>query len=152
MALRTFGEAIIYTIVFGFFIIAFATYFLGSQNPNSDAVRNGGDTYGLNTSMTSLNAQISGFEKFSNDTKTTFGNANPKPLEFVFLIFEGAFYVPKLFLGFFAGGMMTLITVIFSLGGGGWGGILAIASSIIIAILLIRLVLYIIQSIRTGVS
>lgn len=147
--LRNYAEAIVFTLLFGLLIMLFATQFLGSQNPNSDAIVS---NYGMDASIKSMNNSLNGFQTFSDNAQKTLGNSSASPIQYVFLIFEGAFQIPMMFLSAIGGGITSLGTVMYTMIGGGWGGAFQLCLSILLAILVLRLILYIIAAIRTGSS
>ena len=150
MGLKSTSQDIIFIILFSTFIIFFAVYFLGIMNPSSDAMAN--DNYGLNSTATALNGQINSFNNFANTTKNALEGSTPNtnPLVSLFLIFKGAFDIPFSFLATMSSGISVITSSLFKFAGGGTGGLLTIVASIILAIIIVRLVLEIIEAIRTG--
>jgi type IV secretory pathway VirB6-like protein len=150
-ALRPFAEGLVISILFGLFIITFTVLFLNQTNPDSEVISGISGGF-LNNSSTSFSNSINNFSSTANDFKTELATSKPGLTSFLFLIFEGAFTIPLAFLTLVYTGAITFVSVLFGFGGGGWGGVIAIATSTILAILLIRLILYIIKTIRTGES
>lgn len=148
--LRPFSETIFLTVLFSVFILLFSIQFLGEMNPNSEVITN--DAYGLNNTATALNNELTAFTSLADSVTAQLSSSEPSPINYVFLIFAAAFYIPYTFLSFIAVAIGTLIHSIVVLGGGGLGGILALVATIVSSILLIRLVFFIVKSIRTGDS
>jgi hypothetical protein len=149
MALSRTVEAIILTSLFAFLILAFSVQFLTSQNPAADALSN--SSYGLQEQETALNGSLESFKSLSDNAKGVMNSSAPAPVQFVFLIFEGAMTIPKMMLG-----MTTSLTVLgdtlYTSAGGGWGGAFQILLALFLAILVLRLVWGVISAIRTGVA
>jgi len=160
MGLRIMVINLILLVLFSFFIFAFAIGFITETNPSSDVLTFHGGV--LNNSYNSLNNQL---EVFSTQTcnnnsggtctsNSIFGqmaNSNPSPVDYLFLIFKGAFEIPKMLLSFSFGGIITMENILFaSLGGSGLGYGIIIGLNIIVSILVITLVLLIISAIRGG--
>jgi len=157
--LRPFYEIFIWFLLFTFFVTIFVVSFLSLQNPTSDLIVN--DNYGFNKSINMLNQQMGNFTTFANTTQTKLGEAKPDPLQFVFLMFESAFYIPQLFLGIISSSIVAMTTLLFNFGGGDLSknpfvsttvGLLSMVMYIIFAVLTVRAVLYIIKAVRTGES
>jgi hypothetical protein len=158
--LRPFVINLILLVLFSFFIIAFALGFISQTNPSSDVLTFHGGI--LNNSYNSLNNQLNVFST-QTCTNASGGNctdnslfgkmakSNPSPVDYLFLIFQGAFEIPKALLSFSFGGLITMENVIFlSLGGSGLGIGVVIGLNIVITILVITLVLLIVSAIRGG--
>ena len=158
--LRVFVIGLILIVLFSFFIFAFAIGFITETNPTSNVLTFHGGV--LNNSYNSLNSQLSTFSSqtcnnasggtcTSNSIFGQMANSNPSPVDYLFLIFKGAFEIPKMLLSFSFGGIITIENILFtSLGGSGLGLGIVIGLNIIVTILVITLVLLIISAIRGG--
>jgi len=129
-------------------LIFFVISFLYANNANAEVL----DTkYGLNDSFNSLNSALSTVGTNATDVKDKLATSQPTPLEFVFLIFENAFYIPKTFLILSVSGINTLVNVFYAMiFGTGMGAGLVLVMDILLAGIMITTVLLIIKSIRTG--
>ena len=148
--LRPFTESLIITVLVGVLILTFALTFLGG-GPNSNYVNHQfyNDAILLNKSMTDFNNLANTIK--GNDPVNGLGTAQPTPIISVFLIFQAAFNIPKYFLGGVYNGIAALTTVMND-AFGAFGTAVSIAIAVLVTILVIRLVLLIIQTIRTGQS
>ena len=141
---------ILLLMVFIFFLIAFISGFILNTSPNNDILNS---KYGFNKSIIRINNTINTFSQNANTYKETLNKANPSAVDYIFLIFKEAFYIP---LGFFKLGIDSIyvLTEIFvnSLGNTGIGSIFIFVLSIIISAIIVMLILRIIKTIRTGDS
>lgn len=147
--LRTFMVGLIVVIFATYLIISGSLSFVGIKNPSSPLITD----YGLNGTMTSMNAQINDFSSKTSIAKDQLNGDKPSTTDYLFLIFAGAFYIPQLFLNLFVGGISSIKDLVFSSFGGAEaspGIILGI--TLLGAVLLITAVLWIIRAIRTGDS
>lgn len=155
--LRPFVLSLVMVILGAFFIISFAVLFIQETNPTSPVL---GSQYGLNASVSTMQDSLNGFKTISNDAQTTLSKSTPSAVDYLFLIFRDAFYIPLSFLQFASGGIATIGTLIFTLtlgsvAGGSFAsvsGILQIVSGIIMSGLIVTIVLLIIRAIRVGDS
>ena len=148
--LRPFTISIILVVLFSFVIFSFAGNFIQAKNPNSEILSS---KYGLNQSIDTMNETISDFSDFSTNIRTQLGGANPSAVDYIFLIFQGAFYIPLAFLNFVFSGFTNITYVIFpALAGTGLGSVLSIIIGIILSSTIVTVVLLIVKSIRTGES
>jgi len=143
--LRKFMIALFLSVIFGFLILFFTASFLNNSNPSSDLLQK---QYGLNSSANAFQSSIDNFTQTINSTQATLAASNPSPTSFLFLIFQGAFYIPLAFLQFIGSGLSSMGG--FLIGSGGNGGILPLLVGAIISIITITGVLLIVKAIRTG--
>lgn len=152
---RPFLISLTLVIVFALCIFLFMINFLEANNPSSEVLNS---TFGLQGSVDRLNASVTDFSAGVVSAQNKLSNSELNPLEFIFLIFKDAFYIPRDFL-LMAG---TSITAIFGtmfpllLQNSGLGQGVAMAISILIGIisaaLILTLVIWTIKFIRTGES
>lgn len=136
-------------VAFTIFLFSFMIAYLQTNNPNSELLTN--NSYGLANTVSSLNESISEYRAIANNASSTLSGDTPAPVQFVFLIFEGAFYIPKLFLNLIVNVANLIVLGIFpNLGGTGFGSVLIIVTSILLISMIITIVLLIIKAIRTG--
>lgn len=148
--LRPFTISLMFVILFTFFILSFSGNFIMATNPNSEVLNS---KYGLNQSIQLMNDSIDDYSALSTDVYTQLKEGKPSALDYVFLIFQGAFYIPISFLDFIFAGLVSLTSVLFpSLAGTGGGAIVAIVIGVLFSSLVITIVLLIVSAIRTGVS
>lgn len=134
-------------IVFAIFMLYFALGFPVIQNPNSTIVN---QTH-LEGVMGNMTNSLSNFSKTASSVYNQAGSSAPSATDYLFLIFQGAFYIPFTFLSFAFSGIGTIMTLIFvAFGGGMFGTIVVLMTGLVGASLTITLVLYIVKSIRTG--
>lgn len=149
--LKSFSMAIVAVILFSFFIFGFVENFLTATNPTSEIL---GEKYKINESLSSMQSELDYFGTFSESLRTgdeTMGGANPTALEYVFLIFKGAFYVPFAFIGFIFTGASGIINILFPmLSGTGLGTILTVVLDVIFAGVIVTIILLVVKAIRTG--
>jgi len=150
-ALRPFAEGILVAILFGFFIMSFTILFLSQTNPDSE-VMTGPSGEGLNRTSASFNQSIMNFSNKASKFKNDLAESKPGLTSFLFLIFEGAFTIPAEFLGLVFNGILIFVSSLFLFGGGAGGVIVIIIATVISTVMLLRLILYIIKTIRTGES
>jgi len=148
--LSPYVKSILIVILFSFFIFGFAGNFIRSTNPTSEIL---GEKYGINETLESIDSSISNFTQTSENLRTQLSEGNPTALEYVFLIFQGAFYIPWALLGFVTSGASLLVSIAFpSLGGTGLGSILVLVMNLVFASIILTIVLLIVKAIRTGES
>ncbi len=136
--------------LFSIFIFNFVFLFLSAYNPSSQVFS---AKYGLNNSISNLTSSINDFSNTSNSVFSQLSSDKPTSVNFIFLIFKGAYYVPVSFLSFVWSSLVSIKEILFiSLGGAGLGNILAISLSTIMASILITITLLIVKAIRTGES
>lgn len=144
--LRRFVIGLLFAVVFSFVLILFVTQFLNQTNPSSELL---GDKYKLNESMVSLNNSMTQFQTTVNQTQAILADSDTSKAGVVlFLIFQGAFQIPKAVLAFIGSGVTSLSTFVF--GAAGNQGPLALVFPLIIAGIVITGVFLIVKSIRTG--
>jgi len=153
--LTTLVISLVMVILASFCIVTFAILYIGETNPTSPIFS---PEYTLNSTATTMQNSLDDFTTTSNLIKTTLAESQPSPIQYVFLIFYGAFSIPWSLLSFTASGIYSIGAIIFdiTLGSVGStsfssiGGILTLVSGVIIAGLIVVLVFSIIKSIRTG--
>jgi VIT1/CCC1 family predicted Fe2+/Mn2+ transporter len=155
--LRPWILSLVMVILGSFCIMAFAFSFIQQTNPSSDIFNL---QYGLNKSINNMQTSLDSFTTTSDSVKKILEDANPSPLDYVFLIFLGAFQIPKAFLFFIVGGVNSLVSVIVSLIGGFTGivpgslleGTLVMIGSVLIDAMIVTAIFLIIKAIRSGES
>jgi hypothetical protein len=132
-----------------FFMLMFVYYMVEKSTNDSDQLDK------IRNFTQPLNNSISDLENTANDVRDTLGNSSlslVNPVSFLFLIFEGAFYIPLKFLGVIAGAIGALGSMLFPALGGIGATVFGIVITAIMMVLLIELVLSLIKLIRTGES
>jgi len=147
--LRPYVMGLMLTILASLFLFTFIASFIGITNPNSNVLSS---KYGLNKSIEKLNSNVSGFNIIADKMKSELGSSKPDALQYVFLIFQGAFYIPKMVLDFMGIGISLLTTLIFPNLGGTAGTIVRISLGVIISVVILTIVFFIVKTIRTGES
>lgn len=138
-------------VIFIFMCLASFTYgFLVLTNPSSDALSTSSHNSSLSGTIATLNKSMEQFAQFGNETRTILAGSEPKPLEYVFLIFKGAFTIPLAFLGTGITFISTIATSIFPGLSGASLTIVATAIGLMSSMLLVTLVFYILKAARTG--
>jgi len=140
-----------------FFIIGFATVFIQNTNPSSDVFES---KYGFSSSAVLMNNTIQSYTSTVNTAKNVLNDSKPSALDYVFLIFLGAFSIPLSFLVFLVNGIYNLGAVIFgmALGSAGDGifsglsGIVVLVSGVVMTSLVVTVIFLIIKVIRSGES
>jgi hypothetical protein len=146
--LRPYVLSLVVVILFTFFIFGFVGSFISVRNPNSDIYD---AKYKINQSISSLNSSLDSFQVLATDVKKQMGDANPSALDYLFLIFKGAFYIPYSFLAFGFIGIKLMVSVLFtSFGEGLLGIVMGTTLLLILSGLIITLVFMIIRAIRSG--
>lgn len=153
---RPFILSLIMAILGIFLILGFVFTFITINNPSSDIFD---EEYGLNDSITTMQASMDSFVNITNTAKATFDKAKPSPLDYVFLIFYEAFEIPKALFVFIFGGITSLQGIYFNILQGSVGalwpasaGVLAMVSVIITAGLILTGIFLLIRTIRSGES
>jgi hypothetical protein len=144
--LRKFIISMIFVVGFSFLLLLFIGNFLKATNPTSPLLTD--NSYGLNASMNSLNATMSSFTSTVNETQYTLQHSSPSPTSYLFLIFEGAFFIPWTMLKFVGSGVGSISTLLFSMMGKSL--IWAIIIPLVIGGITITGVFLIVKAIRTG--
>lgn len=148
IGLRTWIVNLVLVILFTTFIISFSLGFILQRNPTSPVIDSR-----INNSLTNLNNSINSFSDVAESVKIQLRESNPTALDYVFLMFKGAFYIPLSFLTLATSGVSALANVLFIMFGAGlFGGIMVTSIGIIISTLTITVVLLIVKAIRTGES
>ncbi len=146
--LKPFVVSIALVVLFTFFIFTFVGLALQEQNPNSEVLNS---KYGLNESIDSMQGVVDDFTLTSDDVFGQMGESEPTAVDFIFLIFKGAFYIPLAFLAFVFSGITALTNTIFpALSGTGLGTIVSITLGVLFSSIIITIVLLIVRAIRTG--
>lgn len=146
--LRPFVTTIVLISLFSFFIFAFAGNFIRSTNPDSEVLNS---KYGLNSSIESLQSDLDSVSTLASTANQTLSGSSPSPIEYVYLIFNAAFDIPKSFLNFALNSIVTITNVLFpSLAGTGLGTIISVVLGLIASVFTITVIFLIIKAIRTG--
>jgi hypothetical protein len=146
--LRRFVIGLLFAVVFSFILILFITQFLNETNPSSELL---GDKYNLNNSMVALNNSMTDFQTTVNETQSILADSDTSKAGVVlFLIFQGAFDIPRAILLFLGSGVASISGFIF--GAAGNQGPLSLVVPLFIAGIVITGVFLIVKAIRTGES
>jgi hypothetical protein len=92
--------------------------FVHVTNPTSDIFL---PEYNLSSSATTMQNSLDNFTAVTENIKTQFIESKPSPLDYIFLIFQGAFWIPYTLLQFIVSGINTLAIVMFTMLGGSAG-------------------------------
>ena len=150
MGLSPLVKGIVMVVVFSLFMISFVFEAIDTKNPNSEIFD---EKYGLNNSKNQMKNVISNFTETSNSVFSQLGSSEPTAVDYIFLIFKGAFYIPLAFLSFVFMGITAITAITFpALAGTGLGDIASIAIGVIFSSIIITIVLLIVKAIRTGES
>jgi len=137
-------------VVFIIMIFAFVLSFLYANNSNAEILNS---KYNLTGTFSAFNSTMSGFQQTANSATQQLGASTPSATQFLFLIFEAAFTIPKLFLTGLVGTINLIFTGLFpGLGGAGMGPALSIVFGMVIIIEIVSIVFLLIKTIRTGES
>lgn len=143
-------KSIVLVVLFTFFIFTFVGLTLQEQNPTSEVLD---EKYGLNQSIDRMSGVVDDFTATSDNVFGQMGESEPTAIDFLFLIFKGAFYIPLAFLAFVFSGITALTTTIFpALAGTGLGSIVSITLGVLFSSIIITIVLLIVKAVRTGES
>ena len=146
VGLRPFVMSIVMVVLFSLFLLTFVGNTIQIQNPTSEVLDS---KYGLNDSVSRMNSTISNFAAVSDDVYTQMGESEPTAVDFIFLIFKGAFYIPYTFLAFVFTGITSLTTTLF-VSFAGVGIIVSLALGVLFSSIIVTIVLLIVKAIRTG--
>lgn len=131
------------------FVILACVQFLQLKNPTSDILSS---QYGLNSTVTTLNSGFNNISILSNKTKNDLGGADVDKTNYLFLIFRGAFEIPKTIFGTLVI-ILSLFGTIF-LGGllknAGLDSAIITALNVMFSIITITIVVITIKFIRSG--
>ncbi len=111
VGLRPLVMSIVLVVLFSFFIFTFVGLAIETQNPNSEVLNS---KYGLNESKQRMDQVIENFTLTSDSVYDQMGESEPTAVDFIFLIFKGAFYIPYTFLIFVFVGISALTNTIIS--------------------------------------
>ena len=146
--LRPYILSFMIVLLFAFALIGFSSQFLIATNPNSQLLQSG-----LSNISRPINNTLNNFASTSMESYNQLSTADASPTDYIFLIFRGAFDIPRLFLQLILDGGYVLQNILFiGFGGTPFAGILSIVVSIIFASLLITVVFLVIKAIRSGES
>jgi hypothetical protein len=135
-------------VLFAFLIFGFFGGFIGETNPTSEVF---GSRYGYNSSVQNLQSSIEEFNDVSEDIKIQLAESEPSAVDYLFLIFKGAFYIPIALLTFGYSAISTLVlTLIPAIGGTMLGTAVTVSLNVLFSILVIYLVLVLVRFIRGG--
>lgn len=148
--LSPFTINLIMLVLFSAFLLTFIGNFIQSQNPNSGVLD---EKYGLNGSINNMTSSISNFTALSEDIHTQLSGSEPTAVDYLYLIFKGAFYIPFAFIGFAINGISNTFHVLFlAFGGDNAHPLLKLIVGVISSALVLLIVLLIVKAIRTGES
>jgi hypothetical protein len=149
LGLRPYITNMIVIIFFAICVVSFLVIFLQANNPTSDLLTN--SSYGLEAAQINLNKSISEYQGITQNISKTLDTSKPAALQFIYLIFEGAFYIPKTFFSSLISTTNLLLQIVFpQLIGTGLGSVLSILSVVIFMVISISAVFLIIKAIRQG--
>lgn len=131
-------------LLFSFCMFTFAIEFINANNPSSDFINNSEVQHNIRN----INSTVSDIKDFGDYAQNKMSSSTPLPVEFVFLIFEGAFYIPKAVLSI-AVKSVSVFTDMFYLGLAG-NSSYAMAFIIFNFAMIITVVFLIIKAIRSG--
>ena len=146
--IRPFIMSMIAVIVFALFIILAAVSWIGQTNPNSPILNN---TYGLNNSANTLTNSLNSFQNTTNFAAVKLSGEQPSPAQYIFLIFQGAFVIPLVFLSLMTSAAFTLPQILISQLGI-FGLLISVALGVISVGIVITVVFLLIKNLRTGES
>jgi hypothetical protein len=132
-------------------IVSFVIFYLQANAPTNDLITN--SSYGLVDTAGRLNQSLAGFTAATNNVSTTLGGSTPAPVQFIFLIFQAAFYIPKTIFLFMTSIPTIIMGIMFpALAATGLGAMVSIGIGLIGSIIIITLVFLVVKSIRSGES
>jgi hypothetical protein len=153
---RPFILSLVMVTLASLLIIGFVFNFITVTNPTSEIFD---AKYDLNDTVATMQTSLSSFEDVTAGVKDTFENSNPTPLDYVFLIFLGAFTIPKALFVFVVSGTNALAGVFYNILWGSIGSvypslapILAVISGLIVAGIYLTGIFLLISVIRSGNS
>jgi hypothetical protein len=138
------GLAVI--ILFSYALFMFATQYILKNNPESD-IRNVG---GVNATINALNNSVNDISVASENLKNTYNKYDSPSLKFLFLISEGAFYIPFAIFSIMYSSILTFTNLLFLNVFGAASGAVAVVVNTILALTVIVAVIIAIRFIRTG--
>lgn len=139
-------------VLFTFYILGFALSFINATNPTSDVLNN--DKYHLNASYRATNTTLNNFNSLSDNIKTQFLESEPSATDYLYLIFQSAFYIPKTIFISVVGGFVSILLILESTLSLSFGSAVALVAGLAMlgAVMIISMILLIIKIIRTGES
>lgn len=147
-ALRPLVIGLMLVLAFSLALISFFYNFLNINNPSS-AVFDSDSNSTINNRMANLSNTINTASNSINDTKAILeSESKPGVTTYLFLIFEGAFSIPKAMLNVVISGLFIFSIIFTEIFGSQFGFIF----QIIILGIIITIIFLIIRSIRTGDS
>lgn len=147
---RPMATNIILIIFFSLCIITFAYEFVSNANPSSPVLNDA--KFNISGAMTSLNGSLSSFSSTIQDAKDAASAAKPSPTSFVFLIFEAAFSIPRMFLGVIGSAFVMFSQILFPFLGAKASIALTLLLGVIVGSLFIAMLFMFIKMVRTGES
>lgn len=148
---RPFLVSLVVVMLATLFILLGAIQFLQLRNPTSDILSN---QYGLNSTISNLNTGFNNINNLANSTKNDLGGADVDKVNYLFLIFRGAFEIPKTI-------FVTIITILSLFGtiflgsllkNLGLDSALVTGINVMFSLLTITIVILTIKYIRSGES
>lgn len=137
-------------IIFCIALFTFMLTFLNHNNPTHPIIT---DPY-VNTSITNIKSAGNTLTSVGNTVQDLLQNGQPS-VQYVFLIFSAAFYIPLAFLGFLIQSSAAIVTFVFSTiftsgQGSGSSASFGILFNILSALITIGIVIAIVRAVRTG--
>ena len=148
IGLRGFFLGFIMIAVFSFLILSFAYNYINATNPSSPVLTQYNT---LNNSIQQSSSIINGFTTIADQIYTQqLAGAHPNPLQYVFLMFEGAFFIPLAMASFIWNFFPMLTGLLFPNLTGGASTIVSMGLAVLTASVTITIVLLVVKAIRTG--
>ena len=137
-------------LVFALCLISFAYQFINYSNPNSPVLNDA--KYNITGAITNLNGSLSSFANQVSNAVNVTSSQQPSATTFLFLIFEGAFTIPKMFLSMLASSFNLFAQVLFPFVGGTGAFALTLILTLIITSMFITMIFLFIKFVRSGES
>ena len=140
-------------------IILASDVFISSSNPTSESITKNNLKFNSSGSSSKLLDTLTEFSNKSSQAIEEINEATPSKLGYIFLIFDGAMEIPKLFIGILTGFSQTILNIVAILLTGSTmqddsilKQVITIGLNLIFAIILSLVVFYLIKLFRTGQS
>jgi hypothetical protein len=148
--IKSFVVGFILVILMSWVLLGFITNFLIATNPSSEILEG---EYGITNISNSFNDTLSEFTTKSQEAYGQMDEATPSPVEYIFLIFSAAFYIPKSFLSLIGTGLVGLKNLLFmAFGASTVGAIVSVIVTLFVSVTITTAVFLLIKAIRTGES
>jgi len=147
VGLTIFIISLVSFMLFSFAINSWIIHFVGETNPSSEILS---EEYGLNSSVNNYETKLNSYKDLSNNIKDKFKEDEPSATDYIYLIFQSAFQIPKTIFLIMTGFVELILVSLFPTIGG--SGIIAMVITFIGSTILVTMVLITIKTIRTGES